>query len=66
MRFMEHHDAMTVAQKGVYRFDQKAFIVRAWNPEMEINLDTIASLPIWIQLPKLDIKYWGMQSLNKI
>jgi len=27
---------------------------------MEINIDVIASLLIWIQLPELDIKYWGM------
>ncbi|KAJ8420415.1 LOW QUALITY PROTEIN: hypothetical protein Cgig2_018066 [Carnegiea gigantea] len=33
---------------------------------MEINTDAITSLPIWIQLPELDIKYLGMQSLSKI
>ena len=29
VRFMEHHDAMIVAQKGFYHFDQKPFIVKA-------------------------------------
>ena len=33
---------------------------------MEINVDSISSLPIWIQLPELDVKYWGMQSLSKL
>ncbi|KAJ8427719.1 hypothetical protein Cgig2_022193 [Carnegiea gigantea] len=33
---------------------------------MEINIDAITSLPLWIPLPELDIKYWGMQSLSKI
>ena len=33
---------------------------------MEINIDAIASLTIWIQLPELDIKYWGMQSLIRV
>ena len=51
---------MTVAQKGVHFFDQKPFIVRAWTPEVEINIDAITSLPLWIQLPELDIKYWGI------
>jgi len=66
VRFEEHQAATTVTQKGVYYFDQKPFIVKAWSPELEINTDTITSLPIWIQLPELDIKYWGMLSLSKI
>ena len=64
MRFTELQDAMTVAQRGFYHFGHKPFIVKAWNLELEINIDAIASLPIWIQLPKLDIKYWGLQSLS--
>ena len=64
--FIGHQDAMLVAQKGVYHFDKKPFIVKAWNLEMDINIDTITSLPIWIQVPELDIKYWGIKSLNKI
>jgi len=66
VRLIKRHDAMLVAQKGVYHFDQKPFIVKAWNPKIDIDVDTIASLLIWIQLPELDIKYWGMQSLSKI
>ena len=60
VRFNELKDAMVVAQKGVFHFDQKPFIVKAWNPDMEMGIDTITSLPIWIQLHELDIKYWGM------
>ncbi|KAJ8419892.1 hypothetical protein Cgig2_017702 [Carnegiea gigantea] len=66
VRFIEHQHALIVAQKGVYHFDQKPFIVKAWNLETEINIDVISLLLIWIQLPKLDVKYWGMQSLSKI
>ncbi|KAJ8431631.1 hypothetical protein Cgig2_001954 [Carnegiea gigantea] len=28
--------------------------------------ESIRSLPLWIQLPALDIKYWGAESLSKI
>lgn len=66
IRFHEQSDALLVAQKGVFYFDHKPFIVKAWTPEMEIKTDAITSLPIWVQLPDLDIKYWGMQSLSKI
>jgi len=33
---------------------------------MDLQIETIRSLPIWILLYALDIKYWGMQSLSKI
>ena len=66
VRFNELQDAMTVAHKGFYHFDNKPFIVKAWNPELDINVDAISALPIWVRLPELDIKYWGLQSLSKI
>ena len=33
---------------------------------MDINAYQITTLLIWIQLPELDIKYWGGQSLSKL
>ena len=65
VRFPELQDALTVAQRGIYHFDDKPFIIKAWNLELEINIDAISSLPIWIQLPELDIKYWDCKVLVK-
>ena len=33
---------------------------------MELHIETIKPLPIWVQLSDLDIKYWGVESLSKI
>ena len=66
VRFVDCQDALTVTQKGLYHFDHKPFIVKAWTTKMVIDIDAIATLPIWIQLPDLDIKYWGLQSLSKL
>ena len=41
-------------------------IVEPWNLEMEINIESLHSLPIWVQFPKLDLKYWGLECLSKI
>jgi len=57
---------MKVIQKGFYHFDQKPFIVKSWAPKMETHTEAIASLPIWVKFPELDIKYWGLQCLNKL
>ncbi|XP_048501638.1 uncharacterized protein LOC125497954 [Beta vulgaris subsp. vulgaris] len=46
-------------------FDHKPVILKAWNPEVDIQREEIRTLPIWIQL-KLDFKYWGEQCIFKI
>jgi len=33
---------------------------------LNIDLNDIMSLPIWIQLPELNLKYYSMSSLSKI
>ena len=57
---------LTVVQKGVYYFDNKPLLVKPWIPEMDINIEAITSLPIWVRFLDLDIKYWGLASLSKL
>ena len=66
VRFGNIQDQIEVVRKGIYFFDSKPFIVRSWNPDMDLHTDKISSLPLWIQLPALDVKYWGADSLGKI
>ena len=40
--------------------------MKAWDPNMDLGTETLKSLPIWIRLPDLDLKYWGLNSLSKI
>ena len=55
-----------MVQRGIYFFDNKPFMVKPWNSEMQINTEAITLLPIWVQFPELDIKYWGIESLSRI
>ncbi|KAJ8421292.1 LOW QUALITY PROTEIN: hypothetical protein Cgig2_031131 [Carnegiea gigantea] len=63
---MQLIDKILVEKCGIYFFDSKPMLVKGWNPTMDLQTKTIRSLPIWIHLPALDIKYWGMESLSKI
>ncbi|KAJ8423017.1 hypothetical protein Cgig2_016783 [Carnegiea gigantea] len=40
--------------------------VKGRNPKIDLHIEAIKSLPIWVQLSDLDIKYWGAESLSKI
>jgi len=66
VRFKHLSDQSIVVQKGVYFFDNKPFLVKPWNEEMDISTETLVSLPVWVRFMELDNKYWGLDSLSKI
>ncbi|KAJ8437793.1 hypothetical protein Cgig2_013712 [Carnegiea gigantea] len=65
-RFIQLQDKLEVEKNGLYYFDRKPFLVKGWNQEMDLHTEAIKSLPLWIQSPNLDIKYWDTESLSKI
>ena len=50
----------------MYYFNSKPFLVKGWNPEIDMHTEAIKSLPLWAQLPDLDVKYWRANSLSKV
>ncbi|KAJ8425229.1 hypothetical protein Cgig2_019118 [Carnegiea gigantea] len=66
IRFGNLQDKLAVKKRGIYYFDAKPFLVMGWNPQMDLQNENIKSLPIWVHLPELDIKFWGSDSLSKI
>ena len=66
VRFVNLQDKVTVEKRGLYFFDAKPFLVKGWNPQMDLQTESIRSLPIWIQMSDLDIKFWGNGSLSKL
>jgi len=66
VRFSNLQDKIHVEKRGFYFFDSKPMLVKGWNPNMDLQIETIRSFPLWVQLPALDIKYWGIECLSKI
>ncbi|KAL9230891.1 hypothetical protein vseg_006184 [Gypsophila vaccaria] len=50
---------------GYFLFDNKPLIVKEWNENLEINKAEIKTVPVWVQLHELPLKFWG-KSLPKI
>ena len=57
VRFNNLQDKLEVLKRGVYFFDRKPFIVKAWNEGLNLDIHSLQSLPIWVQFPELDLKY---------
>ncbi|XP_074314519.1 uncharacterized protein LOC141649737 [Silene latifolia] len=47
-------------------FDNKPVIIREWTPTAELVKQELKSLPIWVKLYDLDLKFWGTECLKKI
>uniref|UniRef100_A0A803PNA5 Reverse transcriptase domain-containing protein n=1 Tax=Cannabis sativa TaxID=3483 RepID=A0A803PNA5_CANSA len=41
-------------------------IMKAWDPNLNLKKEDIRTVPIWIQLEDLEVKYWGQKYLFKI
>lgn len=47
-------------------FDNKPFVIKSWTPKMSTDKNSLSSMPVWIQLPKLKAEYRSEASLKKI
>ncbi|XP_074299986.1 uncharacterized protein LOC141631182 [Silene latifolia] len=59
VRFKTKEKQMEVVNTGHLMFDNKPVIVKEWKPETELIKHDVQSIPIWVKLHGLDIKFWG-------
>ncbi|KAM6579885.1 hypothetical protein CsatA_003659 [Cannabis sativa] len=66
IRFTSIKDRDGILAGGYIFFNKRPFIMKAWDPNCNIKKEDIRTIPIWIQLEDLELKYWGQKSLFKI
>uniref|UniRef100_A0A803NHH6 DUF4283 domain-containing protein n=1 Tax=Cannabis sativa TaxID=3483 RepID=A0A803NHH6_CANSA len=66
VRFRSIADRDQILSRGYIFFNKRPVIMRAWDPNVNFKKENIHSVPIWVQLKNLDLKYWGEQVLFKI
>lgn len=66
MRFKTMENKDKVLKMPRPTFDHKPVFVKSWEPDMDLCKENIKTVPIWVQLWGLDIKYWGDRCLPKI
>ncbi|KAL2901408.1 hypothetical protein RDABS01_026490 [Bienertia sinuspersici] len=47
-------------------FDYKPLIMKQWSPDIELHKENVKTVPMWIRMPNLDLKYWGQGCLHKL
>ncbi|XP_062112517.1 uncharacterized protein LOC133823685 [Humulus lupulus] len=66
IRFQNLEQRDKVLNGGFIFFDKKPFIMKPWNSIEDFTKENVDTVPTWIQVRGLDIKYWGEASLFKI
>ncbi|XP_074290657.1 uncharacterized protein LOC141617369 [Silene latifolia] len=54
-----------VLNSGYYMFDNKPMIVKSWTRDLEMRKEEVSSVPAWIRMHNLPLKFWG-KGLPKI
>ncbi|KAL9244321.1 hypothetical protein vseg_018108 [Gypsophila vaccaria] len=54
-----------VLQSGHFLFDNKPLIYKEWTKELDLKKEVVQSVPVWVKLQQLPLKFWG-KSLPKI
>ncbi|KAL2943829.1 hypothetical protein RDABS01_032176 [Bienertia sinuspersici] len=49
-----------------YFFDYKPLIMKQWSPDIELHKESVKTVPIWVRMPHLELKYWGQGCLHKL
>lgn len=58
IRFLhKEHQEQACDMSGVL-FDKKPFIVKPWTPSISYEKSSLSRIPIWVKLPKFDVRYW--------
>ncbi|XP_056695400.1 uncharacterized protein [Spinacia oleracea] len=66
VRFTTMENCAKILQGGTQFFDSKPLILKPWSPDINYAKEDVKTLPIWIKLSDLDVKYWGDKSMFKI
>lgn len=55
VRFENANGRDDVIEGGIFHFDKKPVVVKAWNPDLELT-SKLNSVPVWLKLHGLDMK----------
>uniref|UniRef100_A0A803PYM9 DUF4283 domain-containing protein n=1 Tax=Cannabis sativa TaxID=3483 RepID=A0A803PYM9_CANSA len=66
IRFFNIEERNSVLNGGYTFLNKRPVIMKPWDPNVNFKKEDIRTVPIWIHLEDLELKYWGQKSLFKI
>ncbi|VFQ64820.1 unnamed protein product [Cuscuta campestris] len=66
VRFSKIEERDEALKRKYYYFDNKPVFTKAWCPGTKIDITELKDIPIWVQFPGLNMKYWSLTGLRKL
>lgn len=58
VRFLQKDHQERACDMNRILFDKKPFVVKPWSTSISYEKSSISRIPVWIKLPRLDVRYW--------
>ncbi|XP_062118601.1 uncharacterized protein LOC133832247 [Humulus lupulus] len=65
VKFRDEATRDLVLEAGVVHFDRKLVILRPWSTDLDA-MRLVKYVPVWVRLPGLGLKYWGVKCLSAL
>lgn len=56
-RFVSIEDREELMQAGPYAYHNKPFIIKHWIMDFVFDIECIATIPLWVNLPRLSVGF---------
>ncbi|XP_009768291.1 uncharacterized protein [Nicotiana sylvestris] len=65
-RFESMENKIEIVQNGPYTFNNRPMVLKDWDPDFQIQNESMRIFPIWINLPRLPVQCWAEENLGRI
>ncbi|KAF3635966.1 hypothetical protein FXO37_25699 [Capsicum annuum] len=59
-------DRAEILQKRLYTYHNKPFILKPWVLNFVFDIESITTLPLWVNFHELPVGYWSQEDLSKV
>ncbi|VFQ84960.1 unnamed protein product [Cuscuta campestris] len=66
VRLKRVEDRNEIIKRKYYFMDNKPVYVQEWYPGCKVNIMERKDIPIWVQFPDLEMKYWSLTGLSRL
>ncbi|RAL42395.1 hypothetical protein DM860_017575 [Cuscuta australis] len=66
VRLKKKEDRDEIVKRKYYYMDKKPVYVQQWYPGCKVDIMNRKDIPIWIQFPELEMKYWSLTGLSRL
>lgn len=65
-RFTCEEDKQKILETSIWKIARRPLLLRAWNPDIEMERINLQSILVWVSLPGLPFQFWSGENLSVI